>query len=644
MKKIIFGFLLLGIFGVYGQEGAYQCSESKSERQIINNQDRSNTLNLSQIALTELYDVHFYKLDLNVERTTRDLSGIVEIHATVTRSGLNTVLFELHEDLTINSIVINGVNSTFIRNGSAVSVSVNLAMGDNFIVSVDYGGTPPVNGWGERGVFNDFSQYGDQVTFTRSQPFSSYRWWPCKQSLTDKADSIYVYLTTDSTNKAGSIGLLTDVADLGNGKFRYEWQSTYPIDYYLVSYSVAEYIDYSVYANPAGATNPILIQNFIYDSPQFLTDFQPYIDTTIDFLEYFSDLYGMYPFENEKYGHCIAPMNGGMEHQTMTTQGSFNTSLTAHELAHQWFGNNVTCESWSDIWLSEGFATYSSCLIEEEFGTGIGACMADIHANVKLGPDGSVWVEDTLNRSSIFNWRLTYQKGAAIIHTLRFLINDDTVFSNILKTYQNQFSGGTARLDDFKNIAENESGLDLTNFFNEWYYGEGFPNYSIEYTQTGTGTIIKVSHTGSWPFVTPTFTNDIELKFIGSGMTQIVYRVPITGNVTYHFIPFTASIFNIIIDPNNWIVNDFGTVTENPDIVSVEMFSNTEFKYYPNPFINKISFFSDISGDIGVYTIDGKKLKSIWINQGTNEVDLSDLNSGQYIITFRERHFKIVKE
>ena len=245
--------------------------------------------------------------------------------------------------------------------------------------------------------------------------------------------------------KAGSNGVLVEVLDLGNVFKKFSWEHRYPIDYYLISVSVAEYIEYTVYANPIGTTNPIPIQNFIYNNPATLPKFKKDIDETVEFIEYFSDIFGLYPFHQEKYGHCMAPLSGGMEHQTMTTQGFFYNTLTAHELAHQWWGNHVTCKSWSDIWVNEGFASYAEYLMLEELYPGDELVdMLDRHNTIMSQLGGSIWVEDSLDGDRIFSSRLTYDKGAAFVHTLRYLINNDELFFTSLKNFQSSFTFSTA--------------------------------------------------------------------------------------------------------------------------------------------------------------------------------------------------------
>jgi len=154
--------------------------------------------------------------------------------------------------------------------------------------------------------------------------------------------------------KAGSNGVLTAVTRTDATHLRYEWKERYPIDYYLISASVAPYVDYSYYVHFTGSYDSMLVQNYIYPNVLSSTYYKHVIDSTGMMIDYFSTLYSRYPFWKEKYGHCMAPLSGGMEHQTMTTIGYFSPTVVAHELSHQWFGDNATCATWSDIMMNEG--------------------------------------------------------------------------------------------------------------------------------------------------------------------------------------------------------------------------------------------------------------------------------------------------
>ena len=616
------------------QENSTFCSK----RDRIKHQSlKSNSLNLAQIAQTEKYDVNYYKLNLNMTNTSTTLSGYGEMQATAIAS-IDTVLYELFSSLTISSVSLNGANVPFTRSGSAVKIAANVSPGTSFIIRTNYSGTPPTaqtNPLGGSGMSNATSpSWGNEVVWSLSEPFCAYEWWPCKQSLTDKADSCDVFITVPNSCKAGSNGVLTQVVNLGNGSSRYEWKHRHPIDYYLISVAVAEYVEYNVYANPVGAPSPILIQNYIYNNPQTLPNFQADIDETVDFMELFYDLYGPYPFEDEKYGHCMAPFSGGMEHQTMTTQGFFNPTLTAHELGHQWWGDYVTCASWCDIWVNEGFASYSEQIMLENLYPGQEVQnMQSVHNNVMSQPGGSVWVLDSLNEARIFSGRLTYDKGAAIVHTMRYMLNDDQLFYATLKNFLSSKAFGTAFGIDVRDEFAQASGINFTPFFDEWYFGEGFPTYSVQWKQLGNDALVQISHTSSAPNVTPTFTNPIDLKFVRPGNTDTTIRFDITSNSNLFQINGIGTLSNSIsIDPQNWVVNQNGTITMN-QLLGLESPNGSEgMELYPNP-SNEEIYINNIPNDCrySIYDMYGKVQLMDKVSGG-NSIKTSSLPSGTYLL------------
>ncbi len=554
-----------------------------------NAQAKSNSLTMSQIAETEKYNVHFYALDLNMTNLNTSISGNVSIHAS-TNQVLDSALFELFSSFTINTILVNGNPVNYSRINSAIKVPVNALANENFIIKVDYTGTPPTaatNPLGGSGMTNASSpSWGNQVTWSLSEPFAAYEWFPCKQSLKDKIDSVSVKITVPSACKAGSNGVLEQVVDLGNGFTRYEWFHRHPIAYYLISVAVAEYIDYTIYANPIGSTQPIPIQNFIYNNPNTLTNFQNQINETVAFMNLFSTQFGLYPFADEKYGHCMAPLSGGMEHQTMTTQGFFEKSLTAHELAHQWFGNQVTCASWTDIWVNEGFASYAEYLmLENLYPSQKAQDMLDRHNNIMSAAGGSVWVLDSLSDASIFNGRLVYDKGAAIVHTMRFMLNDDIAFFQALKNFQVNYADSFAMAGDVKMELENVSTVDFNPVFEQWYYGEGYPTYSAKFNTIGNDLLLEISHTASKPGSTPTFTNDLEIKLQRGAIGDTVIRVAINSNQSQFYIPNTKTVNFLVIDPNNWIINKIGSIIKDANFTAQneELQPVNTIEVYPNP-------------------------------------------------------------
>ncbi len=611
---------------------------------------KSNSLSVNQISETEKYNVTFYYLNLNMTNTSTELSGKVAMYAKAIEP-IDSALFELYSTFNIAGITVNGQPVNYSRINSAIKVPVNAQADELFVIETTYDGIPPTaatNPLGGSGMSQDNSPtWGNEVVWSLSEPFSAYEWFPCKQSLTDKADSSYFFITVPSNLKAGSNGRLSQVTDFGNGYSRYEWKNRHPIDYYLISVSVASYVEYNVYANPVGAPNPILIQNYIYDNPQTLPYFQDDIDETVDFMELFYDLFGPYPFEDEKYGHCMAPFSGGMEHQTMTTQGFFNKGLTAHELGHQWWGDHVTCASWCDIWINEGFASYSEYLmLENLYPNEKDTHMEDVHDNVMNQNGGSVWVLDSLNENRIFNGRLTYDKGAAIVHSMRYMLNNDPLFFQILKDFQTTYADGTAHGIDFKNALESASGIDFTSFFEQWYFGEGFPTYSIQWEQNESDLLLQVNHDASKPNVTPTFTNDLDIKFQRIGLPDTTIRFSMTSNNEVFNINGIGTIHgNISVDPENWIINEVGSISGS-NISEVQHVEDHVQQIYfsPNP-TNGVFIIEHLSSPANLIIRDmNGKIRQQQSIEPKEFVNIKDLGKGTYLIEIQiDNNSKIIR-
>ena len=584
------------------------------------------------------YDVKFYWLDINVSDVSTFVSGNVTINADA-KVALDTFAFELIPVMTIDSFFIDGTKySSYTYEGDDALFPVDeIDAGTNFSAKIYYHGDPGSGGFFS-GISHGYSgQYGKDVVWTLSEPFSAKEWFPVKQDLEDKADSAWIFLTCDSSLMAGSEGLLTNTVNLGNGKTRYEWKTKYPIDYYLISFAVSDYQVYDIYAHPDAMNgDSILIQNLIYDAPNCLENNKAGIDQTAQFIELYSDLFSLYPFSEEKYGHCLTQLGGGMEHQTMTTIGGFSFHLVSHELGHMWFGDNVTCATWSDIWVNEGFATYSNCLAEEyingwESGKSF---ITSAQSSAMSSPGGSIYIpEDQIyegNEWRIFNGRLSYDKGAVILHMLRHEIQDDSVFFQILKTYQADFTDSTATGDDFKNEAEDVTGMDFDYFFDQWYYGEGYPIYDIEwYNLSGTFFMTATQSTSS---STPLFQMLMDYKLTledGSDTTVQFYQ---TDNVNNFSVYLGKKVIQVIVDPERWTMEKVSNITvgvkesESPVFFTVgpNPVKNNLTVYFANPSVNTRTIF--------VNDLSGKTLASFSSSDNKTDIDFSLFSKGIYII------------
>lgn len=501
MKHAIIILLFLCFDTARAQEHGCALSKQKFAQALA-----KKAANPSQIQLMNQYDVTFHHIDLTIENDTTYINGFVRTVAKVVSNKMDTFGFELHSNHTIDSIIYqqHPVAFTHANNFVYVKLPASLNQNERIDLNIYYNGDAHVKGSSVMGAgltTAKLTNWNNSITWSLSEPYAAYDWWPCKQSLEDKIDSTYIFITTSKENKVGSQGLLQQVVSLPNDKVRYEWKSFYPVAYYLISVSVGKYAEFTTYVHKEeGQEGPdsILIQDYIYDHPDVISTNKPILDQTANIMKAFVKLFGVYPFANEKYGHCFAPIWGAMEHQTMTTIGVVYFGIVAHELAHQWFGDHVTCRTWNDIWLNEGFASYAEylaleLLMPDEKMTE----MEKVHNRIMQASNGSIWFEDASNINRIFDSRLTYAKGGAFVHILRFEINNDSLFFDILKSYMQQFASSTSTTLEFKMFLEQKSGRDFTTVFNQWFYGEGYPRFSTTWNQIGDTVYIKTDQQSS---------------------------------------------------------------------------------------------------------------------------------------------------
>lgn len=583
------------------------------------------------------YDVHYYKLDVDVERDTIYISGNAEIHAHALKD-LPEFVFELHAQLDIDSVQVNQVRYPYTRNAGIVHINTTgiLLSGQDFIARIWYHGNPPQGA--DAAIGNGFSNSPlQQVTWTLSQPYAAYEWWPCKQVLYDKADSSDVWITTDAQNKAGSNGRLVNTIPLAGNKVRYEWKSRYPIDYYLISVAVAKYHEYNLYAHPAGFADSILVQNYLYND-----GIKPALDLTPPLIELFSSLYGLYPFAAEKYGHCQAPLGGGMEHQTMTTMGAFSFDIVAHELAHQWFGDYVTCGSWRDIWLNEGFASYSEYIAEEHAGS-----PQNWLASTVLGAKnawGPVYVTDTQSVPVIFDGGNTYNKGAMLLHMLRYEINNDSLFFLGLRTYLEAHKFSTALGTDFQHVMEQVSGKDFDVFFEQWYRGRGFPVFSARWNQVGNKLVVRVEHHGT-DAATPVFKTPIDLRLLFAASDTTV-RVQIDSAANTFVIDVgSRTVSSLQLDARTWLLRNIDSIMHDPLFNGISHTNDQEvLLMYPNPATERVFFEHAKGSRIGIMDVNGNTCITQQIEAEQGSVDVSKLDAGLYFVRVeQEGMVKVMK-
>jgi aminopeptidase N len=598
------------------------------------------------------YDIKHLKFDLQVTDTSTYIKGNVTTTAQVTASSLSVYVFELSVAMNIDSAKINGVTIlpgalTTVGSVRKITLASPLASGTIFTAQIFYRGTPPTGAGFFNGITHAVSSGGTHMLYTVSDPWVALNWWPCKQSVLDKIDSVDMYVTVPYGVVDGSEGLLLSVDNTSlPGYSKYHWQTHYPIAYYLISIAVAKYGEYKSYMHFTSSTDSMLIQNFLMDTTTFNPLHKAKFDSIGYVVDYFSNLYGVrYPFWKEKYGMCFTNLTGGMEHQTMTTIGVTNTQTMAHELTHQWFGDNVTYRTWGDMWLSEGFATFSEQLFYEHFWT---PGHAKSHRQGQLSqmytqPCGMVYVNDTTTSDSLFTVN-QYPKAALIINNLRYMAPEDSLFFKIMRVYQNTYGLKNASTADFKAIAESIYGFNLDTFFNQWIYGRGYPMYKVSWNQSGSTVYVKLMQSQSCPSYTNHFSTPIQLQLKSATLDTFI---KVYNSIDTQIFTFTwgQTMTGVGLNPDVWTpLKQIGSNAKDP-VLGVGSMRRGHIKVHPNPAKNYWQV-EELPEETNLTLTDmaGKVLWEGKSTAGTTTIPGERLPSGNYILTLAGigEHVKLV--
>ena len=522
-------------------------------------------------------DVTYYKLDLRVFLSPESISGNVTIKAISLVDTLTALTVDLATAMVVDSVCISSFRVAFVRHLNpflTITLDRRYRTGEMVTVEISYHGFPSSTGFGS---FEFSSHQGSPWVWSLSEPYGARDWWPCLDHPLDKADSADVFVTCNGALKVGSNGKLISVTDNGNGTHTHHWSERYPIATYLVSIAVSNYAEFSDWF-PYSSTDSMQVLNYVL--PEHLNIARGALSKTVPMLRIFSDLFGQYPFIREKYGHAEFGKGGAMEHQTMTSTTTFAENTIAHELAHQWFGDLITCASWSDLWLNEGFATYSEALYRErmygqqEYRSHIGIAM-----DGALRATGSVFLRDTSSVETMFAYEGVYAKGATILHMLRHVLGD-SIFFSALRAYiaEPGLRFATATTADFQRVCERVSGTSLGYFFDEWVYGEKYPTYSFTWrvneAASGYDATIRIDQT-TGSSTTPFFTMPVDVRLASAehDTTVTLFHSFNRQEFLLH-VPFKPLAVNL--DPGEWILRGFSQ--------SPLPFAFTLEQNFPNPF------------------------------------------------------------
>lgn len=585
------------------------------------------------------YNIHYHRCHWRVNPGNGYLKGSVTSYIYTTTSS-DSIGFDMKAQLPADSVVWNKQKIRFTRSGDIIYCYKpgGWQPGLTDSLTIYYQGKPAIFAGGLGYYVRDDHATGPLV-YTLSQPYGAPYWWPCKQTLSDKVDSMDIILSVDTAYRAASNGKLLADKIINDTTRLFHWKHRYPIATYLVAIAVTNYTAFTQWAKFHNRNDSLEVLNYVF--PQSLATLKQDAIQTLPMLRLFDSLFGEYPFMKEKYGHAQFTRGGGMEHQTMSFMVNFSYDLTAHELAHMWFGDMVTCGSWRDLWLNEGFATYLTALCYQYLkGEGdFRGAMRGLRNSATSADDGSIFPADTITVNRLFSSRLTYNKAAFVLHMLRWEVGDKAYFDALRKFLYGKSRYGFASTEDLKSLMEQESGKNLDTFFLRWYKGEGFPYLNINWQQRGRMLNITVKQRPSHPTV-PFFPIDVPLMFSGENQDSLIVLRPTKTEQTFTFeLPFAAD--TALFDPQVRILAKASVGGLNQDKVI-----DDALVLLGNPVVNQklsIATLNIKAEEIKIFDYAGRQVygtnESFSHRPGADiEIPLEHLPAGSYIVKIYSRN------
>lgn len=439
---------------------------------------------------TDSFDVKHYDIQLEVRNfAARTIKGNANVTMVSKINGLSKVFLHLLK-LQVQNTSVNGTPVTPAYNDTILTITLPTPKntGDTFVVSVQYQGIPRTDAYFGGFYFSGNYAYNLGVAFNESPHTFGRSWFPCLDTFTSR--STYRFeVTTDGDKRAMCNGKLTNTINNFDGSITWVWEMNTRIPTYLASVAVAPYAVLTDSYTGLSGNNEITLACLPGDTAKMLASFIHLKNAIAAFEKWYG------PHRFDRVGYSVVPFNGGaMEHPTNIAYPLFAVdglltfeTLYAHELAHHWWGDNTTCRTGEDMWLNEGWASYSERLFLEEV-YGKARYKADILANhydvlrwAHL-QDGRPWPVSGVPHKHTYG-RHVYNKGADMVHTLRGYMGD-AAFMAGAKDFQQKKTLTDVSSEDLKNILQPHTSANLTAFFNNWIYEQGFPAFSAYIVKT----------------------------------------------------------------------------------------------------------------------------------------------------------------
>jgi aminopeptidase N len=550
-------------------------------------------------AFSVIYDVLKYRLNVKILPASSSIraSNIIQLRA------LDNIDNQINLDfsgLETDSVLIDGLTTEFTQNADQLYINLlqTISSGDSAIIEVFYHGQP------SKGLYFRTNSYGDTVIYSHNEPYDARYWLPCKDDPFDKA-FFELIVSIPEQYIPVSNGVIINETISDDGVRTIEWSESYPIATYLISIAAAPYL--VVNQNYTWQQISMPLQYYVYPPDRNLGENG--LTSSRNILDFFNVYISDYPFINEKYAMCAVPFReaAAMENQTATTMRDDridDEGVIAHELAHQWWGDALTLKNFEHIWLNEGFASYFDAMFTEH-QYGLDAFKQHMSAYKSLiFQDGSVDYPILNPPPEFLFGRAVYFKGAWVLHMLRNVVGEQ-LYKNIIRSYYNLYAYKNADTDDFIQVCQNQSDLNLSRFFDQWLNYGGIPELYGQWQQNKNEVTFYIEQTQS----ETVYHLQLEIQINGANKDSLIV-LPLTSRTETVIFPFSDRISNITIDPDNKILQ------RNNSPLYIIPTTTTLSRLYPNPFNNQITieFISDRTQEIMIELWDtlGKRVETIY--------------------------------
>lgn len=531
------------------------------------------------------YDVTYYYLDLSIDPETQTIDGSLLCQVTII-DPIDSLLLDLDDVFLVSNIEMSINNSNFQQVSYShenelleINIPENVNTDDIISCKIYYNGAPRI-GQGLTGFVWDTASDGQHWLGVACEWEGGDIWWPCKDHPSDEPDSMNISFTVPNPLVCVSNGQYLGFVDNGDNTSTYNWFISVPINNYNVTFYAADFLLIEdEYESTIGNDIPFRFW-VLPEDYETAVNYMDVFQQEFDFLE---EICGPFPFGTDKHGWAQAPY-WGMEHQSIIAYGhDFTTNewgydyIHLHELAHEWWGNLLTAKNWADVWIHEGIATYTEALYVEHL-SGMEAYFNFMRDHqppwnpVPLAP----YEEMTAENAFIFIG--PYDRGASVMHTLRYHLGDDQFFE-LLKRWAypdpddlGNEDGRQCRLvntEDLKIQAEEVTGVELDPFWSVFFREGNFPQLRVTR---------ETDHTS--------------FEWLTEQSVPLDLNVPITINGEEHTVEMENGYGNISmsiedefeIDPNDWILMQDPEIIVGVNDLSFSENNNQLMQNYPNPF------------------------------------------------------------